>query len=119
MRDVILDMVKQLVHVVQIFRDVILVIRPGVDSVMSQIVDVDRVLKESVNLAISLAEISLMLIVVVHFPADCIRFPLKPIGQRIYMTPRTKRVLSPAVIVIILSDSDGTWLDSKHGGSGN
>ena len=117
--DVILDMVKQLVHVVQIFGNVILVVGSAMSIVVSQIVDVDRVLKERVHLAISLAKLAFMLIVVVHLPADRICFPSKSIGQRIHMTPRTKRVMSPAMSMIGLSDSNTTLLKSKDGDNGD
>lgn len=106
MLDVFLDMMKQLIHVVQIFGNVLFIVGSAMSIVVSKIVDVDRVLKERVHLTIGLAELALMLIVVVHLPANRICFPSKSIGQRIYMTSRTKRVMSPTVRMIGLSDSD-------------
>jgi len=110
---------KQLVHVVQIFGNVFFIVSSAMSVVMSKIVDVDRVFEERVHLAVCLAELAFMLIVVMHLPANRICFPSKSIGQRIYMTSRTKRGMSPAVRMIGLGNSDTILWKSQDGDSGN
>jgi hypothetical protein len=119
MLDVVFDVVKQPVHIVQVFSDVIFVVCPAVGIVMRKIVNVDAVFEDGVHLAVGLVITWLVLIVVVHFPADRICFSPQPIGQRIYMTPLTERRQSSFMSMIGLSENSTSGLKTKDGDNGN
>lgn len=115
MLDVVLDMMKQTVQVVQVFRNVVFIICPAVSVVMGEVVDVEAVFEHRVYLTVGFTVTSLMLVIVMHFPADRVRFSSKPISQRIHMTSRTKCVMSPIMRVLSLHWSNTAMLDAKDG----
>ncbi len=114
MPDVVFDMMEQPIHVVQVFRDVVLVVRSAMSVVVREIVNVDAVFEDRVYLAVGFSIARLVLIVVVHLPADRICFPPQSIGQRIYMTPLTKRRQSSFVSMTGLSEGTVSLLKTKY-----
>ena len=121
---------EQPIHVMQVFHDVILMVRSAMSVVVCEIVNVDGVFEGRVHLAVTL----LVLIMVVHFPADRICFPLQSIGQRVYVTPfaecRPGSIMSvtgmsvtglsvTGLSVTGLSESTVALLKTKEANSGN
>ena len=111
---------EQPIHVMQVFHDVILMVRSAMSVVVCEIVNVDGVFEGRVHLAVTL----LVLIMVVHFPADRICFPLQSIGQRVYVTPfaecRPGSIMSVTGLSVTgLSESTVALLKTKEANSGN
>ena len=111
-------------HVMQVFYDVILMVRSAMSVVVCEIVNVDGVFEGRVHLAVGLAVTLLVLIMVVHFPADRICFPLQSIGQRVYVTPfaecRPGSIMSVTGLSVTgLSESTVALLKTKEANSGN
>lgn len=103
----------------QVFRDVSLVVSSAMGVVVGEVVNVDAVFENRVHLAIGLAITGLVLVAVIHFPADRICFPPQSIGQRIYMASGAKRVLSSTVSMIGLSKNVAALLNTKNGDDGD
>ena len=125
MSDVVYNVMEQPIHVMQVFHDVILMVRSAMSVVVCEIVNVDGVFEGRVHLAVTL----LVLIMVVHFPADRICFPLQSIGQRVYVTPfaecRPGSIMSVTGLSVTglsvtgLSESTVALLKTKEANSGN
>jgi len=123
--DVVYNVMEQPIHVMQVFHDVILMVRSAMSVVVCEIVNVDGVFEGRVHLAVTL----LVLIMVVHFPADRICFPLQSIGQRVYVTPfaecRPGSIMSVTGLSVTglsvtgLSESTVALLKTKEANSGN
>lgn len=110
---------EQPIHIVQVFRDVVLMVRSSVSVVVRKIVNVDAVFEHRVHLAVGLTITWLMLIIVVQLPADRICFPPQPIGQRIYMTSLAERRQRSFVSMTGLSEGTAALLKTKDGDNGN
>jgi len=127
--DVVYNVMEQPIHVMQVFHDVILMVRSAMSVVVCEIVNVDGVFEGRVHLAVGLAVTLLVLIMVVHFPADRICFPLQSIGQRVYVTPfaecRPGSIMSVTGLSVTglsvtgLSESTVALLKTKEANSGN
>lgn len=115
MSDVVYNVMEQPIHVMQVFHDVILMVRSAMSVVVCEIVNVDGVFEGRVHLAVTL----LVLIMVVHFPADRICFPLQSIGQRVYVTPFAECRPGSIMSVTGLSESTVALLKTKEANSGN